>query len=222
MQLALLHYVHSLVPPAIPVLLVADTAFEDGDVQKQLQAWAWFYVLRQKPNNSVTVTGQWTSLGTLTEKPGRSVWLPSVELTEKHQLTTNVLAYWKRREERPWLLATNLPSQHNTLKAYQWRMWIEEMHGDLKPHGFYLEDSHLLSFTRLSRLAFAVVLLYLWILLEGAQVIKNGKRRFVDRHDRRDLCVFQIGWRWMERCLTSAHPISFSSFAVPVIKLSGS
>jgi len=37
-QLALLNYVHTLVSPEVPVLLVADTEFEDGDVQKQLQA----------------------------------------------------------------------------------------------------------------------------------------------------------------------------------------
>src|SRR5512138_3645875 len=67
-QLALLNYVHRLIPLEIPVVLVADTEFEDGDVQKQLQAWAWGYVLRQKSNNSVKVTQQWASLGTLTDK----------------------------------------------------------------------------------------------------------------------------------------------------------
>jgi len=95
------------------------------------------------------------------------------------------------------------------------------MHGDLKAHGFYLEDSRLQSFTRLSRLTFAIALLYLWIILEGAKLIKNGERRLVDRNDRRDLSVFQIGLRFVERRLTSAQPVSFSSFSPSVIKLSG-
>ena len=132
-----------------------------------------------------------------------------------------MLAYWKPGEEQPWLLATNLPSFRLALQAYQRRMWIEEMHGDLKAHGFYLEDSHLQSFMRLSRLAFAVVLLYLWIVLEGAKIIKMGDRRLVDRNDRRDLSVFQIGLRWLERRLTLSLPISFSSFSPSAIKLSG-
>lgn len=221
MQLALLKYVHTLVPPHVSVSLVADTEFEDGDVQKQLNAWSWFYVLRQKPTNWVKVAGEWRSLRSLIDKPGVSVWLASVLLTKKHQLTTNVLIYWKPGEEHPWLLSTNLPCQHKTLKAYKRRMWIEEMHGDLKAHGFYLEDSHLQSFTRLSRLVFAVALLYLWIILEGAKVIKNGERRLVDRNDRRDLSVFQIGLRLIERRLASNQSISFSSFSPSAIKLSG-
>jgi hypothetical protein len=216
-QLALLKYVHTFVPSNVPVFLVADTEFEDGDVQKQVNAWSWFYVLRQKPTNLVNIAGDWRSLRSLVSKPGQSMWLTSVLLTQKHQLTANVLAYWKPGEEFPWLLATNLPSQHETLKVYKRRMWIEEMHGDLKAHGFYLEDSHLSSFTRLSRLTFAVVLLYLWVILEGAKVIKSGQRRLVDRNDRRDLSVFQIGLRSIERRLTSVLPLSLPS----AIKLSG-
>jgi hypothetical protein len=220
-QLALLRYVHDLTPENVPVSLVADTEFEDGDVQQQLKTWSWNYVLRQKPTNLVKVDGVWRPLRSLVSKPGESVWLQSALLTQKHQLTTNLLAYWKPGEDRPWLLATNLPSQRQTMQAYKRRMWIEEMHGDLKAHGFYLEDSHLQSFMRLSRLAFAVVLLYLWIVLEGAKVIKIGERALVDRRDRRDLSVFQIGLRWVERRLTSALPVSFSAFSPPAIKLSG-
>lgn len=220
-QLALLSYVHTLITPPVPVLLVADTEFEDGEVQKQLKIWSWSYVVRQKPTNLLRVGGEWQPLRSVLSRPGQSRWLGSVELTHKHQLTTNLLAFWKPGEEHPWLLATNLPSSHQTLKAYKRRMWIEEMHGDLKAHGFGLEDSHLQSFRRLSRLTLAVVLLYLWIILEGAKFIKNGNRRLVDRHDRRDLSVFQIGLRLLERRLSANLSISFSSFSPSAIKLSG-
>lgn len=220
-QLALLRYVHTLTPPATPVSLVADTEFEDGDVQKQLNDWKWFYVLRQKPSNLVYVNGTWRSFRSLIEKPGQSVWMEAILLTRKHKLTANLLAEWKPGEEHPWLLATNLPTSTLTRTTYKRRMWIEEMHGDLKAHGFYLEDSHLQSFLRLSRLAFAVVLLYLWIVLEGATIIKIGERHLVDRRERRDLSVFQIGLRWIERRLALTLPLSFSSFSPSAIKLSG-
>lgn len=220
-QLALLGYVHTLIPQNVPVLLVADTEFEDGDVQKQLSAWAWHYVLRQKPSNMVSMAGVWQPFRTVIEKPGQCIWIEAALLTRKHQVPSSLLAYWSPGEEQPWLLATNLPGQTLALKAYARRMWIEEMYGDLKAHGFYLEDSRLSSFTRLSRLAFAVVLLYLWVMLEGGKVIKIGERRLVDRNDRRDLSVFQIGLRWIERRLTSALPLSFSAFSPAAIKLSG-
>ena len=220
-QLALLRYVYTLLPQKVPVLLVADTEFEDGDVQKQLNQWKWHYALRQKPSNLVKVAGEWLPFRSLISKPGTSVWIESALLTMKHKLTANLLAYWEPGEEQPWLLATNLPSFRLASQAYQRRMWIEEMHGDLKAHGFYLEDSHLQSFMRLSRLAFAVVLLYLWIVLEGAKIIKMGDRRLVDRNDRRDLSVFQIGLRWLERRLTLSLPISLSTFSPSAIILSG-
>jgi hypothetical protein len=218
-QLALLRYVQGLLPTNPRVLLVADTEFESGEVQHQLQTWHWHYVLRQKPNNLVHRAGGWQACGTLLTHAGQQVWLEQVTLTQKHQTVTNLLAYWQVGQDQPWLLATNLPTPRAVLQAYYRRMWIEEMYGDLKAHGFYLADSHLQSFQRLSRLALIVVLVYLWIVQRGVTVIRHGQRRLVDRNDRRDLSVFQIGLRWLERRLTLQLPIPFS---LPMAELSGS
>jgi hypothetical protein len=94
------------------------------------------------------------------------------------------------------------------LQAYRRRVWLDELFGDLKGHGFDLEASHLRHFQRLSRLTLAVVLAYDWLMTTGAGVIKRGLRHYVDRKDRRDLSIFQIGLRWIERCLTNARPIT--------------
>jgi len=94
--------------------------------------------------------------------------------------------------------------------------------GDLKGHGFDLERSHLLRhFARLSRLILAVVLLYDWLLSSGTRVIKRGLRQLLDRHDRRDLSIFQIALRWIERCMKNRRPFTMS-FAPTDLKLSGS
>ena len=45
------------------------------------------------------------------------------------------------------------------MRLYRCRMWIEEMFGDMKKHGFDLEMTHLRHFLRLSRLTMAVCLL---------------------------------------------------------------
>ena len=87
-------------------------------------------------------------------------------------------------------------------------MWIEEMFGDFKKHGFDLECSMLHHFLRLSRLTLAVALLYLWLISVGGRSIRNGLRHLVDRIDRRDLSIFQIGLRIIERRLTN--DLSFS------------
>ena len=56
---------------------------------------------------------------------------------------------------------------------------------------------------RLSRLTLAVALLYVWLISVGTRTIRDGLRHLVDRNDRRDLSIFQIGLRFIERSLTN-------------------
>ncbi len=221
-QVALLQQVKDWLPEGVPVVLVGDTEFEAGEVIQKAEKWDWSYALRQKPNNQVFVDGQWQDFGRLATHPGQSTWLESVPLTLKNGLSTNLLIYWAMGEERPWLLATNLPSRAATLRAYRRRMWIDNSFGDLKSNGFDLESSHLRDAERLSRLTLAVVLLYVWFLAVGQRVIKNGWRPLVDRKDRRDLSIFQIGLRFVERCIANDVSFPFHLFPFPRPKLSGS
>lgn len=204
-QLALLAYVHSLVPAGKPVLLVGDSEFGAMVVLAQLDAWEWQYVLRQRGSLGVQLEGQttWQTFGSLIHSPGQSRWVERAKLTGRSAYPTNLLAYWAIREEKPWLLATNLPGPREALRAYRRRMWIEEMFGDMKGHGFDLEKTHLRHFQRLSRLTLAVAFLYVWLISVGTATIKRGQRRVVDRNDRRDLSIFQIGCRVIDRCLAN-------------------
>lgn len=205
-QLALLAYARQLIPAGVPVILVGDTEFEAGQVQRRLDKWHWKYVLRQKSNNQVqSAEGEpWQRFRDLITQAGQSLWMDEVLLTLKHALPVNLLAHWERGEKEPWLLATNLPARQQALQAYRRRMWIEEMFGDMKKHGFDLESTHLHHFLRLSCLTLIVALLYVWLITTGVRVIKNGLRYLVDRKDRRDLSLFQIGLRSVERRLTNS------------------
>jgi hypothetical protein len=211
-QLALLAYVRKLLPIQAAVFLVGDCEFGSMEVLRQLDQWRWFYVLRQKARTHVWLNEQqgWKDFGTFVQKPGQSVWLGAGYLTEKEIYPVNLLAHWETGEDEPWCLATNLPDRQMTLRYYARRMWIEEMFGDLKRHGFDLESTMLRHFLRLSRLTLAVVLLYVWMLSVGTQTVRRGLRHLVDRKERRDLSIFQIGLRFIERCLTNALPFKLS------------
>ncbi len=169
--MALVTYVHSLLPKGIAVLLVGDFDF-----------------------------------GSCVKKPGGSVWLGQGWLTQSMIYPVNLLAHWKVGEDEPWCLATNLPDRHMTLQAYARRMWIEETFGDLKSHGFDLECTMLRHADKLSRLTLAVVLLYVWSISIGTRTIRNSQREQVDRKDRHDLGIFQIGLRFIERLLINSLP----------------
>lgn len=220
-QLALLGYVQRWLPVGIPVLLVGDSEVGAIPVLQQVEQWGWYYVLRQKANNQVQLAEQaaWRDFGQLVQQPGQSVWYDEVPLTLKHAHPTNLLAHWRVGEAEPWLLATNLPQPRLALRVYGRRMWIEEMFGDFKTHGFNLAKTHLQHVARLSRLTLAVVLLYVWLISTGTRVIKNSERYLIDRNDRRDLSIFQIGWRWIERRLINARTIPI--YLCPTGKLSG-
>lgn len=86
------------------------------------------------------------------------------------------------------------------------------MFGDMKKHGFDLECSMLHSFLRLSRLTLAVAFLYVWLVSTGGNTIHDGLRHLVDRKGRRDLSIFQIGLRFIERRLANSFPILNISF----------
>lgn len=221
-QLALLGYVYRLIPPGLRVVLVGDSEFGAVEVMRQLEAWRWGYVLRQKANNQIQVPGQaWQDFGAAITQPGQSIWLGRCLLTVKHAYPTNLLAHWQVGEKEAWLLATNLPERTVTLRTYSRRMWTEEMFGDLKSNGFDLESTHLQHVARLSRLTLVVVLLYTWLMVVGSKVIKNGLRPWVDRAERRDLSVFQVGLRTIERRLSNALSFTFQFEMSPIEKLSG-
>jgi hypothetical protein len=223
-QKALLAAVHSLMPAGTPVLLVGDSEFGSVEVLRQLDAWKWRYVLRQSGYDLVKLEGQsWRHFDRVVWYPGASLWMGPGLLTVKHAYPVNLLAHWQKGEDKPWLLATNLPTPAAALRAYRRRMWIEEMYGDFKGNGFDLERSHLHHFARLSRLTLAVALLYVWLVSAGARAIRNGQRHLVDRQDRRDLSIFQIGLRLIKRRLKNSLPISLNWCPVyAVTKVSGS
>jgi hypothetical protein len=214
-QLALLAYVRKLLPKGAAVFLVGDCEFGPVDVLRQLDRWGWFYVLRQKSNTHVWLKENqgWQDFGSFVKRAGQSVWLGKGDLSESGIYPVNLLVHWAKGEDEPWCLATNLPDKPMALKMYARRVWIEEMFGDMKKHGFDLESTMLRHFLRLSRLTLAVALLYVWLISVGAQTVRSGQRHLVDRKDRRDLSIFQIGLRFLERRF-----INDLSFNVPLCR----
>lgn len=211
-QLALLTYVGTLVPAGAQVNLVGDSEFSRLGTLRQLHVWGWTYALRVRGNWLVCAyhSRTWVPFESLVSAVGQQVWWEKARFTEKFGERVNLLAYWAPGEKEPWLLVTNLPNAYRTRQAYARRMWIEELFGDLKDHGWDLEATQLRHFLRLSRLTLAVCLLYIWMLRTGREAIKAGRRDWVDRNDRRDLSIFQIGMRTLDRNLALDSPITVS------------
>jgi hypothetical protein len=210
-QLTLLQYIQTLIPPDRQVLLVGDAEFGSIPVLQTLERWGWQYVFRQKGQVLVHPErcGEWQPFHTLVRHPGESQWCYHWQLSPHHHHFTHLVAHWAPGARQPWLLVTNLPSLPRALHAYRRRMWIEELFGDLKGHGVHFDTTHLRDPEKLSRLAFAVVLLYLGCVAFGKHALHHQVCPTVDRPDRRDLSLFQIGWRLMQRRFANAQLIQW-------------
>jgi len=216
-QVAWVAYARGLIAPDTQVTLVGDAEFGNVGLMRQLTRCGWQYALRQKGSHQVAAYRQrrWHARADLVTGPGQSVWWAQARLPAKWAFRTNVFASWAHGEDDPWLLATNLPDRQSARRVYAQRMWVEEMFGDLKDHGFDLEATHLRHFLRLSRLTLAICLLYVWLVLRGQRVIQTGQRAWVDRRERRDLSLFRIGFDFIERCLVLGRSFP-SAFFMPL------
>ena len=212
-QRALLSKVNALLPTGAEVSLVGDGELGSAQVLKELEAWGWMYALRQSGRvcyqeaEASEPTSAWSTLRRLVSQ-GDTPRYHRILLSKTHAMATGLVTQWSANDPNPWILATNDPTPESCLKAYRLRMWIEEMFGDMKQHGFDLEASRLQHTERLDRLTLAVCLLYLWLLTFGAYVIKVGQRKLVDRTSRRDLSLFRIGWDMVERRLANLQSLT--------------
>jgi Transposase DDE domain len=207
-HIALLQQVKALIPEGSAVWLTGDCEFQHVPLLSWLTKQGWHYVLRQQGRVQVWQPGMaQTRLDAFGLQEGETRYLGWVRLGASHYGLVSMVLHWEKGQDKPWYLATDQAATWRTLQTYKRRMWIEEMHGDMKGHGFDLEATHLRDTARLSRLVLGVCLLYVWLIAVGSWVVKTGQRRQVDRKDRRDKSCFRLGWDWLERCLAQGQSL---------------
>jgi len=208
-QIELLSILQTWLPVGAEVALVGDTEFGRCWLLEELKYWGWQFALRQSSHNKVW-RKQDKGFLRLDQIPLRGLgvqWFPHTLLTEDNSLPTHLLGYWAEGQDEPWWLATNLSTSDAVMVLYPYRMWTEEMFGDMKSNGFDLESTHLRNTAKLNRLTLAVSLLYVRLVALGVELTKCGRAREVDRSDRRDLSYFRRGFSFLKRCLLLGEPI---------------
>ena len=79
---------------------------------------------------------------------------------------------------------------------------IEENFLDDKSNGFQLESSLIRSAPALTRLCLVLAMTTLYLVAQGVEVVKQGKRRWVDPHWFRGQSYLKIGWNWVKLALS--------------------
>lgn len=207
-QKALLRQIQPLIPSGSAVVVTGDSAFGQVGLMRVLDDLGWGYVLRAPSPFKVRVLGAgWRRLDAMPIDEGQTHYVGEVAYTAKYGYRTHLVMHRAKGETEPWHLVSSTPVSPQTLREYRKRMWIEELYGDLKGHGFDLEATHLDDAARLSRLVLGVCLVYVWLIALGSDVVKRGLRPLVDRRSRRNKSYFRIGWDYLEHRLRLGEPI---------------
>lgn len=153
-------------------------------------------------------------------------------MTQAAKWRANVSVTWTKEAE-PEMVAvmSDQPAGPRRLDEYARRMSIEQSFRDDQSGGFDLEHTQLRHAERLERLLLAVALATLWGHELGEQVLQAGEeaRRDIAPGPQRELSLFQLGLRWLKRCVSTALdrlPVFMARLSplqlAPVVKLAPS
>lgn len=203
----MLRYVAALLGHTRRVTFLADRGFRGREWAKLCVALRWRYMIRLANNTIITFTdGRQVALDQLGIRPGQRRYFTNVRLTQDADWRCNLAITWTTPKpgEPAELCAimTNWVPSAWVLKHYLKRMHIEESFRDDKSGSFDLHHSHLRDTQRLDHLLLAIAVATLWIYELGEQVLREGKRADVDPAYKRQLSVFQLGWRTLRRAIS--------------------
>ena len=206
-HIEVLEKVVPLIPDGARVVLLGDAEYDTTAMQQWLQAnTTWQYVLRTSPQIYVTTdTGQY-AIRDLPLIQKQVVYYHQVGFTQSDAVRVNVVAWWGAEYDQPIYLVSNIDRKYLICAYYRQRFKIETFFSDQKSRGFHIHKSHLADPARLSRLLVAACLAYLWMILQGLQVIADNKTALIDRTDRTDKSVFRLGLDWLRYCLKKNLP----------------
>jgi hypothetical protein len=209
-QRALLSGVAALLPPGVTVTLLVDREYGTVAVTRWCLSHGWRFCLRLKKSRWLLLAdGTSVQPGSLPLSRGGRLFLSGVRLPALAGHPLSLSCGWStdNKDDEPWYILSDLPSDYRVLALYNVRFHIEEMFRDFKEFGFRLETTHLRDPERVSRLLLCVCLAHVWLMNAGVWATKRRLRRQVDRHKKRQLSYFQIGWRFLQKRLACDQPL---------------
>jgi hypothetical protein len=196
--------VSKLLPVGTEVVLLADRGFADGKLMKYLQQnLKWHFRIRIKQRFQFQSEGRWYKVSEVQPKRGKAYFTGPVNLGKTKPYGPVYLAFaHDKRSDEDWVIVSDEPTSLKTFEEYRLRFQIEENFLDLKSNGFQLESCRLRDKFALGQLLWVVALTMLFLVLQGTEVVAQGKRQRVDPHWHRGMSYLKIGWNWIRRAIT--------------------
>ena len=190
------------------VIVLGDAEFSNEPVINGLRPKGWGFVFRFQSNYRLQLEpdGPWRSALSIYEaaglKPGQVKHWPIVGFTEAHKIPNLTMSvHWEEGCDEPLCLISNLSAAEHPHLIYERRYWVETLFGNCKSRGFQLARTQMTTPAHIDRLILGLAMATCLALGLGTHLIVINQADQVDRADRRDLSLFQLGWRWLYRLL---------------------
>ena len=197
-----------ILPPAQPIILLADRGFVHANLIKFCRKHRWGYRLRAKSSTAVRLPDRRVaSMAKLCPPPGQAHFYQNVYILGETIGPVNIALANPADDEDPWYIISDTPTQVTTLDEYALRFDIEEGFLDDKSGGFQLESTKLDDPEAISRLFLVLAVATLHFTCVGCQVVKRQTRRWVDTHWDRGMSYLKIGWQWLRQQFRKQWPV---------------
>src|SRR5215212_3817131 len=207
----LIHEVAALIPSDTPVVLMTDRGLSWPSLLGHCRRVGWSFLCRvQRQTRVQTVDGRAGTIGDLAPHPGARWRGRGRAFLEAGWRDLNLVAVWRRGDEQPWLLVTDLAPAWVRCDQYRHRMDEEESFRDDESAGFAWDASRVRDPAHMDRLLLVLQLAALLVLVQGAFVLQHGFRRVLERPDRTTLSLFSLGLRWLDRARSHLVPLAFA------------
>ncbi len=191
------------------VIILGDAEFSNQPVITWCQSVNWDFVFRFQNNYYVYLNDEDTGLTakelgkTANIVAGQVKQWEKVMFTAAHRIKNlTVTIHWDKDAEEELYLISTLPADFCPHIAYEKRYAIETLFGNNKSRGFQLARTHMTTPEHIDRLILAIAIATCITMGVGTHIIVTGQSQQIDRTDRRDLSLFQIGWRGIHRILS--------------------
>lgn len=185
------------IPSDKKIVLIMDAGFgEDWLKAIESHGWYWLLRIRQGKNVQPEANGLWLEVKDFIPFIGvRAKCYKNARIMKRHNRACRIITVcktakterkkpkvlprnnkagndcYRRSAKEPWILATNLPSEYNTIQVinfYKKRMQIEESFRDIKSHRFGLSGRYIrtscIKRWGVKMLLAAIVQIVLWII----------------------------------------------------------
>ena len=190
------------------VVVLGDAEFSNEQVIRWLRKMQWDFVLRFQSSYLLQLhaDGEWKSTKArhqaINLQAGQIQHWEQVTFTQSHQFTDlTVTVQWAKDEKEAICLVSTFAATEQPHLIYEMRFWIETLFGNHKSRGFQLARTHMTIPAHIDRLVLAMAIATCLILGLGTHLILIQDTKQVYRVDRRDLSLFQLGWRRFFRLL---------------------